>query len=140
MFLYMQRQMIGACKGPLTHPTGVRPHPRVLPHVPPQLVRPGKLPAAALPGARVGLLPSMSSQVRLHMARLLVGLSTRGVGTVVEHLSKASSLPPHQQVGCTRYDRTGWLTVKPGHLAVLQHFWGAVLIGWIVLRVVLRVG
>ena len=40
MFLDMQGEMIGPCKGPLTHPAGVRPHPRVLPHVPPQLVRP----------------------------------------------------------------------------------------------------
>ena len=75
-----------------------------------------------------------------HVARLLVDLATGGVRAVVEHLAKASSLPPHDKVGRTRNDRTGRLTVKPWHLAVLQHFWGAVLIGWIVLWVVLRVG
>ena len=101
MFLDMQGEVVGACKGPLAHPAGVRPHPRVLPHVPPQLVRPRELPATALPGAHVRLLPSVSSQMRLHMTRLVVGLATGGVGALVEHwgLPEVAPLPPHQQGG-----------------------------------------
>ena len=140
MFLHMQGEVVRARKGALAHPAGVRPHPGVLPHVPPQLVRPRELPAAALPGANIGLLPGVSSHVSFHVAGLLVDLATGGVGAVVEHLAKAPSLPPNHQVGRTSNDGTGCLTVQPGNLAVLQHFWGAVLIGWVVLWVVLRVG
>ena len=37
--------------------TGVRSDPGVFPHVAAQLIRSGELPAAALPGAHIGLLP-----------------------------------------------------------------------------------
>ena len=140
MFLDMQGEVVRACKGPLTHPAGVRPHPGVLPHVPSQLVRPRELPPAAIPRAHIGLLPCVSSHVGFHMAGLLVDLATGGVRAVVEHLPKTSPLPPNHKVGCTGHDRTGCLTIKTRNLAVLQHFWGTVLIGWVVLWVVLGVG
>ena len=42
----MQRQVIGPGERPLAHPALERPVPRVLPHVPRQLVGPRELPAA----------------------------------------------------------------------------------------------
>ena len=140
MFLDMQGKVVRPCKGPLTHPAGVRPHPGVLPHVPTQLVGPRKLPTAALPRAHIRLLSSVRSHMSFHVTGLLVDLATGGVGAVVEHLPKTSPLPPNHKVGRTGHDRTGRLTVQTGNLAVLQHFRGAVLIGWVVLWVVLGVG
>ena len=82
----------------------------------------------------------MRSQVRLHVARLLVDLPTWRVGAVVDHLAQAPPLPPHHQVGRARDDRAGRLAVQPGHLRVVQHLGRAVLVGWVVLGVVLGVG
>ena len=62
---------------------GVRPDPGVFPRVSTQLVRSGKLPAAALPGAHVGLLPRVRPQVGLHVRGLMVGLGTSVIRTIV---------------------------------------------------------
>ena len=99
MFLHVQGKVIGPCEGPLAHPARIRPNSCVFPHVPSQLVRPRELPSAALPLANIGLLPRVRSQVRLHVARLVVRLAAGGVWALVEHwgLPQVASLPPHQQ-------------------------------------------
>lgn len=61
--LHVQRQVVGAGEAAVAHHALERLGARVLPVVAGQLVRPGKPPVAALPGALVGLLARMSPQV-----------------------------------------------------------------------------
>lgn len=61
--LHVQRQVVGAGEAAVAHHALERLGTRVLPVVAGQLVRPGKPPVAALPGALVGLLARMSPQV-----------------------------------------------------------------------------
>ena len=68
----------------VAHLASVWSDPGVFPHVPAQLVRAGELPAAALPGAHVGLFPSVGPQVRLHVRGLVVSLVAIVVGAVVD--------------------------------------------------------
>ena len=77
--LQVQRQVVRPGERPLTHPALERPVPRVLPHVPRQLVGAGKLPAAVLPRADVGLLASVRPEMRLEVRRLGVALAAAGV-------------------------------------------------------------
>ena len=57
VLLDVQGEVVRSGEGPLAHLALVRPDPGVLPRVSTQLVRAGELPAAALPGAHIGLLP-----------------------------------------------------------------------------------
>lgn len=61
--LHVQRQVVGAGEAAVAHHALERLGTRVLPVVAGQLIRPGKPPVAALPGALVGLLARMSPQV-----------------------------------------------------------------------------
>jgi hypothetical protein len=54
--LHVQREVVGAGEAALAHHALERLGARVLPVVAGQLIRPGKPPVAALPGALVGLL------------------------------------------------------------------------------------
>ena len=71
--------MVRAGEGPLAHSALEGPVPRVLPHVPGQLVGAGKLPAAVLPRADVGLLTGVRPEVRLEVGGLGVALAAAGV-------------------------------------------------------------
>ena len=84
MFLDVEGEVVRPGEGSLAHLALVGPHPGVLAGVPAQLVRPGELPAAARPGAHVGLLPRVGPQVRLHVRGLVVGLEAAGVWAVVD--------------------------------------------------------
>ena len=77
--LEVQGEVVGAGEGPLAHPALERPVPRVLPHVPRQLVGAGKLPAAVLPRADVRLLARVRPEVRLQVGGLGVALAAAGV-------------------------------------------------------------
>ena len=63
--------------------TGVRSDPGVFPHVAAQLIRSGEFPAAALPGAHIGLLPRVRPQVGLHVGGLVVRLGASVIWTIV---------------------------------------------------------
>ena len=78
--------MVGPGEGPLAHPALEWPVSSVLPHVPGQLIRPRKPPAAALPRAQVGLLSCVGSLVGLEVARLGVRLDAAVNGTGVNDL------------------------------------------------------
>lgn len=56
MSLHVKRQMIGPTKRPLTQVTTERFLAGVFPIMPGQLVRPGKLPSASLPGTLIRFL------------------------------------------------------------------------------------
>ena len=79
MPLQVQCQVVRPGEGPLAHPALERPVPGVLPHVPGQLIGAGKLPAAVLPRADVGLLAGVRPEVRLQVGGLGVALATARV-------------------------------------------------------------
>jgi len=78
--------MVGPGKGSLTMRALEGLDASVLPHVPSQLVRPGKLPAAALPVALVGLLPRVGPLVRLEVGALRVHFAAARVAAAVNSL------------------------------------------------------
>ena len=65
--LQVQCQVVRTGERPLAHPALEGPVPRVLPHVPRQLVGSRKLPAAVLPRADVRLLAGVRPQVCLEV-------------------------------------------------------------------------
>ena len=83
VFLDVEGEVVRPGKGPLTHLALVRPDPGVFPGVAAELVRSGELPAAALPGAHVRLLPRVRPQVGLHVRCLVVRLGASVIWTIV---------------------------------------------------------
>ena len=53
----MEGEVVRPGEGSVAVSAGVRSDPGVFPHVAAQLIRSGEFPAAALPGAHIGLLP-----------------------------------------------------------------------------------
>ena len=94
VFLDVEGEVVRPGKGPLTHLALVWPDPGVFPGVAAELVRSGELPAAALPGAHVGLLPRVRPQVGLHVRGLMVHLAAVLVGAVVDHRGLLDGPPP----------------------------------------------
>ena len=74
MSLEVERQMVTSGERPSAVGALEGLCPRVLPVVPRQLVRPGKLPAAPIPRASVWLLARVCPDVRLEMRALRVDL------------------------------------------------------------------
>jgi hypothetical protein len=85
--------MIRPGKGSLAHIASIGLDPGVLPHVATQLVRAGELPATALPGAEVRLLPRVYPHVGLHVGCLVVHLPAAGLDTGVQHRGPFHNLP-----------------------------------------------
>ena len=78
--------MVGPGECPLAHLALERPVPSVLPHVPGQLVRPGKPPAAPFPAAYVGFLARVRPLVGLQVARFGICLNAAFNGACVDDL------------------------------------------------------
>ena len=78
--------MVGPGECPLAHLALERPVPGVLPHVPGQLVRPGKPPAAPFPAAYVGFLARVRPLVGLQVARFGICLNAAFNGACVDDL------------------------------------------------------
>ena len=76
-------QVVRSGEGPLTHSTLERFVAGVLSHVPGQLIRAGKLPAAVFPVADVRLLPRVSSQVGFQVTGLSIAFPTSRMVTGV---------------------------------------------------------
>ncbi len=85
--------MIRPGKGSLAHIASIGLDPGVLPHVATQLIRAGKLPATALPGAEVRLLPRVYPHVGLHVGGLVVHLPAARLDTSVQHRVPLYNLP-----------------------------------------------
>ena len=79
----MQGEVVRPGECPVTVSAGVRPDPGVFPGVAAELIRSGELPAAALPGAHIGLLPRVRPQVGLHVRGLVVRLGASVIWTIV---------------------------------------------------------
>ena len=82
----VKRQMVRASECPLAVWALERLDSSVLPHVPSQLVRSSKLPAATLPGTLVGLFSSVRSLVSLEVRALGVDLVAARVGAAMHSL------------------------------------------------------
>ena len=78
--------MVGSGKRSLAVGTLERLDPRVLPHVPGQLVGSRKLPVAAFPAALVGLFTGVRSLVGLEVGALGVDFVAPRVGATVDSL------------------------------------------------------
>ena len=79
----VEGEVVRPGKRSVAHLASVGSDPGVFPHVPAQLVRAGELPAAALPGADVRLLPGVGPQVGLHVGGLVVRLGASVIRTIV---------------------------------------------------------
>ncbi len=98
MFLHVQTQVVTASERALAQLTLERALSGVLPVVTGQFVGARELPAAALPGAVVRLLPGVRAQVRLEVRALGVHLLAVVVGTGVDDgafLGPGAAPPPH---------------------------------------------
>lgn len=93
MSLHVKRQMIGPTKRPLTQVTTERFLAGVFPIMPGQLVRPGKLPSASLPGTLIWFLTCVRSFVRFQMRAFGVDFMTSG------HVTPMNFPPSYRHLG-----------------------------------------
>ena len=91
MSFHVQGQVVAAGERPRAEVALEGLGPRVLPVVPRQLVRPGKLPAAPVPCALVRLLARVGPLVRLQVRALCVDLVAAGKVAAV-HLAFPQAL------------------------------------------------
>ena len=98
--------MVGASKGALTQLTFEGALSRMFTVMAGELVRPGKLPAAALPAAVVGFLTSVGTEVSLEVRALGVHLLAILIGAGVDDgalLGPGASAPAHSSTrSCKR--------------------------------------
>ena len=94
MSLHMHCQVVCPGERPLTQHALEGPVPRVLSHVPRQLVGSRKSPAAVLPCADIWLFARVRPEMRREVGRLVVALATTGV------LAGVSRQFPFQAIMC----------------------------------------
>ena len=109
--LHVEGEVVAAREGALAQLTLKRPDARVLAEVARQLVAARKLPAAALPGAVVGLLARVRPHVRLQVRALRVRLAALPVRALVD-----TALP------CLRRLRHRWVAASKKKNSISKHF------------------